>query len=211
MLVAPRLWGKILHSLGETVSIKCDLMETLDSRDVGCCDCLHLPPPQRQLIRNRFRHPLRKMSREGRWSPPPRGVLNINTDGSSRGNPGHAGISGVGWDSSGTVQFIFSIYKGFNTNNLMEALAILYVVERGCQLGWGGIICDSNSQVVVNLSNRWTLEDFSWRLALVVKQILNLCAYLDFVTFNHNPREWNGVVDCLAKWASDQMQNWNCR
>lgn len=34
---------------------------------------------------------------------PPLGVFKINTDGSSRGNPGHAGIGGVGCDSSRQV------------------------------------------------------------------------------------------------------------
>lgn len=72
-------------------------------------------------MRNRCRHPTSKVNREGRWSPPPQGVLKINTDGSSRGNPGHAGIGGVGQDSSGNVQFLLSVYKGLYTNNLMEA------------------------------------------------------------------------------------------
>ncbi|XP_059067440.1 uncharacterized protein LOC131858265 [Cryptomeria japonica] len=140
-----------------------------------------------------------EINREGCWSPPPRGVLKLNTDGSSRGNPSHAG----------NVQFIFSVYKGLRTKNSMEALVILYVVERRCHLGWRRIICDSNSQVVVNLLNKWTLDDVSWHLASVVKQILNLCASLDSITFNHIPREWDRVADCLAKWASDHMQNWN--
>ena len=26
---------------------------------------------------------------------------------------------------------------------------------------------------------------------------------MDLVSFIHIPREWNRVVDCLAKWASD--------
>ena len=42
---------------------------------------------------------------------------------------GPVGIGGVGRDSSGDIQFLFSIYKGNQTNNLMEALAILVAVE----------------------------------------------------------------------------------
>ena len=57
------------------------------------------------------------------------GILKINTDGSSQGNPGPDGIGGVGCDSSSDIQFLFSIYKGYHTNNLMENLAILVVVE----------------------------------------------------------------------------------
>ncbi|XP_057826766.2 uncharacterized protein LOC131038370 [Cryptomeria japonica] len=110
-------------------------------------------------------------------------------DGSSRGSPSHVGIGGVGWDSSSIVQFIFFVYQGLHTNNLMEALAILYVVERGSQLGWRRIICESDSQVVVNLKNKKTFRDVSWHLALIVKQVLNLCASLDSISFTHIPRE----------------------
>lgn len=46
-------------------------------------------------------------------------------------------------------------------------------------------------------------------MALIVEQILTLCASLEHITFNHIPREWNGVADCLAKWASDHMHDWN--
>ena len=42
-----------------------------------------------------------KIQRVGKWLPPPIGFLKINTDGSSRGNPGSVGIGGIGRDSSG--------------------------------------------------------------------------------------------------------------
>ncbi|XP_057838008.1 uncharacterized protein LOC131048149 [Cryptomeria japonica] len=110
---------------------------------------------------NRCRHPTPKVNREGRCSPPPQGVLKINTDDSSRGNLGHAGIGGVGRDSFGDFQFIFSVYMGLHTNNLMEAQAILLALERTSKLGWRMIICESDSQVVVNLLNRRHLDGVS--------------------------------------------------
>ena len=61
------------------------------------------------------------MNWEGHWTPPLYGALKINTDGSSRGNPGLAGIGGVVRCSFGDVQFFFSVHKGIYTNNLMEA------------------------------------------------------------------------------------------
>ena len=57
------------------------------------------------------------------------GILKINTNDSSQRNLGPAGIVGVGHDSSGDIKFLFSIYKVNQTNNLMEALAILVAVE----------------------------------------------------------------------------------
>ncbi|XP_059071427.1 uncharacterized protein LOC131866290 [Cryptomeria japonica] len=130
-------------------------------------------------------------------------------DGSSRGNLEPAGIGEVGRDSLGIVQFMFFVYKGNHTNNLVEAISILYVVESVRALGWSRLICESDSQVVVHLLSRQHSEEVSWKLALVVNQILNLCASLNSVTFTQIPREWNGVADSLAKWASDHMQNWN--
>ena len=71
--------------------------------------------------------------------------MKINTDGSSQGNPSHAGIGAIGRGNDGVVVFMLSIYKGGYSNNLMEALAIKIPVERGCSLGWKEIICESDS------------------------------------------------------------------
>lgn len=62
--------------------------------------------------------------------------------------------------------------------------------------------------MVVNLLNRRHLDGVSWHLALIVDQILDLCASLESA-FTHIPREWNGVADCLAKWAFDHIHDWN--
>ena len=122
------LWWKISHSLQETILVKCELDGGMDPVDLAICNRLnfHLqdgvaahrfPSMSRQL------HHQRKgqVNRDGHWTPPPCGVLKINTDGSSRGNPGSAGIGGVARCSSGNVKFFFSIHKGEYTNNLMEA------------------------------------------------------------------------------------------
>lgn len=98
---------------------------------------------------------------------------------------------------------------GFHTDNLMKARTILLVVERASNFGWRMIIYDSNSQVMVNLLNKKNFDGVSWHLALIAKQILNLYASLECITFTHIPREWNGVSDCLAKWASDHIHDWN--
>ena len=52
--------------------------------------------------------------------------------------------------SFGDVKLFFLVHKGDYTNNLMEAQAILYVVEQCCLRGWSKVICESDSQVVVN-------------------------------------------------------------
>ena len=89
------------------------------------------------------------MNRDGHWTPPPHGVLKINIDGSSQGSLGPAGIGGVAHCRSSDIKLFVSFHKGDYTNNLMEAQAILYVVEQCCLQGWRKTICEFDSQVVV--------------------------------------------------------------
>ena len=100
--------------------------------------------------------------------------MKINTDGSSRGNPGHASIGAIGRGNDRCVVFMLSIYKGQYSNNLMEALAIKIFVERGCSLGWKEIICEFDSQIVVDMMNNKSLENVNWRLASLARQTLSL-------------------------------------
>lgn len=124
-------------------------------------------------------------------------------------NLGHVGIGAIGRGDDGGVVFLFSAYKGQHSNNLMEALAIKVGIECGISLGWQKIICDSDSQIFVDMLNNQRVEDFSWQLASIARQILDLFQSLDFVAFCHIPREWNRVADCLAKWASKNEGKWD--
>ena len=94
--------------------------------------------------------------------PPPTGFLKINTDGSSRGNLGPAGIGGIGKDSFGSVFFIFSSNKGMQTITRMEGMAILYSLKKAYALGCRKMICESDSQVLVNLLLKRKTFDASW-------------------------------------------------
>ena len=90
-------------------------------------------------------HVKQRVCQDGRWSPPSTGILKINTDCSSWGNFGHAGIGAIGRGSDGGAIFLLSIYQGQHSNNLMEALAIKVAIRHGCALGWRKIICVSDS------------------------------------------------------------------
>lgn len=87
------LWRKIVSRLLETIFANCDLSDAVDSSDLDVSKNL-------LLVDNGLVHPAtrrqrwakKKIHREGRWIPPPEGVLKVNMDGSSRGNPGHARI-----------------------------------------------------------------------------------------------------------------------
>jgi ribonuclease HI len=209
-LLVGQLWLRILGGIQETLEAKCDLSVPVDTADLGIISALGLSLGGKGIVKTTHHGSKReKVNRAGNWCPPALGELKINTDGSSKGNPGHAGVGGIGRDSAGVVVFFFSIYRGRHTNNLMEATAILLALERACALGWRRIVCESDSQVVIDLLNRRQLEEVNWQLAVVVKQIVALGNTLDSVVFCHVPREWNKVADCLARWASEQMGTWN--
>ena len=151
----------------------------------------------------------RKVCRVGRWQPPPDAILKINIDGSSHGNPGKAGVGGIVRDMDDNVIFIFSIHKGVHSNNVMEALAIKLAMERACSLGWRRMVCESDSQIVVDMINNQRVDDSSWKIASLVREILHLSSFVDGISFCHIPREWNGVADVLAKWASEKGTGWD--
>ena len=57
--------------------------------------------------------------------------------------------------------------------------------------------------------NNQSLENVNWKLASLARQILSLCSTLDSVSFRHIAYEWNKVADCLAKWASENVDSWD--
>ena len=87
----------------------------------------------------------------------------------------------------------------------MEGLAILYALKQAYALGWRKVICEADSQVLVNMLLERKTSDVSWQLSLIVQQILQVSLLMDSVHFAHIPREWNRAADCLAKWASEAI------
>ena len=128
------------------MTTKCDLSVSIDLGDLGVVNSLDLVDgDRRNLGRVHRRRGRERVARDGFWCPPALGELKINTDGSSRGNPGHAGVGGIGRDSLGVVVFFFSMYRGLHTNNLMEASAILMAIERAVGLGWRRVFYEFDS------------------------------------------------------------------
>ena len=68
--------------------------------------------------------------------------------------------------------FIFLANKGVQTVNRMEGLAILYAFKQENALGWRKVICEADSQVLVNLLVGRKYSRVSWQLSLLVQHIL---------------------------------------
>ncbi|KAK1564862.1 hypothetical protein Q3G72_013377 [Acer saccharum] len=63
------------------------------------------------------------------WQPPSPSAMKFNVDGSSRGNPGNAGIGGVLRDCLGKVLGLFSLHIGYKDAISAEVSAILKACE----------------------------------------------------------------------------------
>ena len=86
------------------------MTEPVDPGDFSIVQNLGLVDKGFVCISSKRSPPLkRKVCRVGRWRPPPDVILKINTNGSSRGNPGQVGVGGIGRDMDGNVIFIFSV------------------------------------------------------------------------------------------------------
>lgn len=193
----------------ETVEAKCEVNFPLDRDEADMVN--RFGWQELSLVSacvKRGRGAMKKVQRVGRWRPPQDEFIKINTDGSSKGNPGPAGVGGVGRNCRGEVVFLFSVHKGRQSNNLMEGLAILYALERTWELGRRKVICESDSQIIVNLLTEKKVSGIHWQLAGIVQQILQISSLMEQVSFIHIPRECNRAVDCLAKWASEHDNDW---
>ncbi len=148
--------------LQETIFAKCDMSELVDPRDSHIIINLGLVDKgSKTSSSKRYQPGKRKVCSVGRWSPPLVAVLKINTDGSSHGNPRQAGVGEIGRDEDGNVIVIFSIHKGVHSNNMMDALAIKVAMVQACSLGCRRMVCESDSQIVVNMINNQRVDESS--------------------------------------------------
>lgn len=99
-LQVQQVWRRILGVLQETLATRCDLSAPMDPGGLGIIQSLGLPVCDKGRMRLGLGCGARgKVQRDGNWLPPPLEVLKINTDGSSRGNPSHVGVEGIGRDA----------------------------------------------------------------------------------------------------------------
>ncbi len=134
-------------------------------------------------------------------------ILQIHTDGGSRGNPGSAGIGVVVYDETGNEVFQQSTYLGQATNNEAEYKALLASLE------WLAVYIKTNpidevnwfldsKLVVEQISRRWKIKEARLKqLAEQAWQILDAlpCRY----QLTHVLRDKNTRADELANKAMD--------
>jgi ribonuclease HI len=127
----------------------------------------------------------------------------IYADGSSRGNPGPAGIGIAVFDGEDTSKPIEEIsrYIGITTNNVAEYEALIQALRwlLGSEKKSGTIKLDSE------LVYRQVIGQYRVRkphIARQIKRVRRLCERLGKITFVLIPRDENKNADRLAQKAS---------
>ena len=57
--------------------------------------------------------------------------------------------------------------------------------------------------------NNHIVDDSNWKIVSIVREIIHLSGLLDWISFCHILREWNGVADILEKWALEKGASWD--
>ncbi len=140
-------------------------------------------------------------------------VYYFNTDGGSRGNPGHSACAFVvcktdNLDSDFNCDPFFQqgLYLGVKTNNEAEYLGVLSSLKwlkNQSELPTRVIYRLDSKLVVEQLSGRWKIKDP--RMRILFQECRSLISELSFpIEFHHIPREENSLADALVNQTLDQ-------
>ncbi len=129
-------------------------------------------------------------------------VLEIWTDGASRGNPGPASVGIVFGLKGGDLLARHAETIGIATNNVAEYRAVLRALELAA--GWGAsrISLQLDSELVARqISGQYRVK--SQDLLPFYRQVMDLIRELDGFSVRHIRRERNTLADVLANLALD--------
>ncbi|MEY3370096.1 MAG: hypothetical protein RLZZ361_766 [Cyanobacteriota bacterium] len=126
-------------------------------------------------------------------------VLEIYSDGASKGNPGRASIGAVLLlDGKEVAQVSKSI--GIATNNIAEYTALLEALKLAGQMGFTRIHVKADSELMIRqLNGIYKVKNSD--IKVLFDQIVLLKMDFSTISFTHVPREQNKRADFLANKA----------
>ena len=126
----------------------------------------------------------------------------IYFDGSSRGNPGPAGVGYVVIGENGEVIKRGGEFIGFATSRVAEYFALKEACEQGLELGLKRVRFIGDNLMVINQMNG-VYQVKNQDLMLIHDDILKMTSQFDRVAFEHIKREGNTEADLEANKAID--------
>ncbi|XP_075109005.1 uncharacterized protein LOC142180815 [Nicotiana tabacum] len=134
------------------------------------------------------------------WECPSPGWIKVNTDGTSRGNPGRSSIGYVLRNEEGDVIYGCGKEVQEGTNSEAEAQAVLEAMRFCVGNEFVLIELQTDSMMLKNvLAGEWKVL---WTIYTQVEEIKDLMAKSN-VTVGHTLREGNSLADHLANYALD--------
>lgn len=126
-------------------------------------------------------------------------LLEIYSDGASKGNPGRASIGAVLiLDGKEVAQVSKSI--GIATNNIAEYTALLEALKLAGQMGFTRIHVKADSELMIRqLNGIYKVKNPD--IKVLFDQIVLLKMNFSTISFTHVPREQNKRADFLANLA----------
>jgi len=126
-------------------------------------------------------------------------LLEIYSDGASKGNPGRASIGAVLiLDGKEVAQVSKSI--GIATNNIAEYTALLEALKLAGQMGFTRIHVKADSELMIRqLNGIYKVKNPD--IKVLFDQIVLLKMNFSTISFTHVPREQNKRADFLANMA----------
>jgi len=126
-------------------------------------------------------------------------ILEIYSDGASKGNPGRASIGAVLiLDGKEVAQVSKSI--GIATNNIAEYTALLEALKLAGQMGFTRIHVKADSELMIRqLNGIYKVKNPD--IKVLFDQIVLLKMNFSTISFTHVPREQNKRADFLANLA----------
>ena len=149
-------------------------------------------------------HPSPSSPTSTRWCPAPPPYVTINTDGSSKGNPGMSGADGVAHSASGEWLGGFSLHLGFTNNTIAELWGIREALLWAWDNGHRRVCLQTDSL----LATKWLNNNVVYSMEF--SNLILDCGWLlnrdREAHVEHVWREANSCVDLLAKRGASQSE-----
>lgn len=129
-------------------------------------------------------------------------MVQLFSDGGSRGNPGIAGAGFVLFDENRNEIFAGKQFLGIQTNNFAEYTALFLGIEKARELGIQKLSCFLDSELVVKqLNGIYRMKNPD--LKVIFDKIMMQKKDFEFISFAHVYREKNKRADALANESMD--------
>jgi ribonuclease HI len=124
-------------------------------------------------------------------------IIQIETDGASKGNPGPSGIGVVIKNEAGEVLAQIARYIGITTNNVAEYQALIVGIQEARDRGATELIARTDSELLANqIKGIYKIK--APHLRELADQVHSSARGLTKFTIIHNLRGYNSAADGLA-------------